>query len=84
MKEVSEERLNDLVGEINDSGVFNIDLDWAFDHNEDNNSVSDVYGLITGRWAGQQHKFELGSESNELLEAILDVLNAMSKLKGLK
>ena len=84
MQEVTEERLNDLVGEINESGVFNVDLEWAFDHNEEDNTVSEIYGLLTGRWAGQDHKLELSCPSNELLEAILDVLSAMSKLKGLK
>lgn len=84
MEEVTEERLDDLVGQINESGVFNVDLDWAFDHNEENNSVSEIYGLLTGRWAGQDHKFEFSCPSNEMLEGILDVLNAVSKLKGLK
>jgi hypothetical protein len=77
--EIVEARLHDLVNEINEKGVFKMHLEWGFD--AENNNVGNILGLISGGWAGKEHSFEVGTHEPELLDAILNVLNALSDLK---
>jgi hypothetical protein len=81
MEEVTLERLTDLATSINESGIFNFDLNFAFDAGKDIIDSSNGYFLLTGRWAGQKHKFELEIDSKEVLESILDVVSCLAKMK---
>ena len=81
MEMTMEEKLSDLVELINEENVFKVSLDWAFDSSLDD-GVSDTYGVLTGRWAGQQHAFEIISDSKEQLYSYLDIIFVLSGFKG--
>jgi hypothetical protein len=81
MEEVTIERLYDLARSINESGLFDFDLNFAFDAGKEIIDASHSYFLLTGRWAGQKHKFELEIDSKEVLESILDVVSCLAKMK---
>lgn len=74
-------QINELVESINEKGVFKVSFEWLLDTQA--SEAGTIIGLVTGGWAGKAHTFELGTEDNEFLDGVLNVLDALSGLKEL-
>lgn len=76
-----DQQIQKLVESINDKGVFKVSFEWMLDTQAV--EAGTVIGLVTGGWAGKAHTFELGSQDNEFLDGVLNVLDALSGLEDL-